>query len=166
MIHVPSHPARSRGVSRRIAIRLLMALATTMTLGAARTISAARGWCRSDPLVRVDGRLAYVIYSAPWTIRQATTGPTEIVFSIPHGVKAELIAPGPGLGEGESVRFVPTSSLHKTKSGVQVRVAARIPADTELPIRLECARRTRAARNNPAIAEGTTNLWVTLLSVF
>jgi hypothetical protein len=166
MLTILSRPTPSTSVTRRVFTSSVVAQVLALVLEATPAAIAARGWCRSDPLLEFDGTLAYVVYSAPPGIRKATTGSIEIVVSIPRGVAAKLIAPGPGFGHGESVQFISTSEMEKTNSGVQAQVAVRIPAGDELPVRLECARRTHADRNSPAVAEGTTNRWLSLTHTF
>jgi hypothetical protein len=151
----------SRSCGRRSTLIWATALAAAGTAGVFRSANSARGWCRSDPLVRIDGELAYVICTAPRTIREVITGPTEIVVTVPWGVQAKLIAAGSGFGEGENVRFA-YSGEPADKSGFDITVDTRVPASEDLPIGVEVARRTRGNHKKPAHANGRTNSWLTL----
>lgn len=154
----------SRSCGRRSTLRWAAALAAVGTTGIFRPALAARGWCRSDPLVRIDDELMYIVCTAPRTIRQATTGPTEIVVTVPGGIQTKLVAAGASFGKGETVRFAYSREAVDAKSGIDIKVEARVPAGEDLPIGLEVARRTRGNHKKPARAQGRTNRWVALLT--
>jgi hypothetical protein len=156
------HRLLTRSCGRRSALLWAAALAAAGTSGTFRPAVAARGWCRSDPLVRIDGELAYIIATAPRTIRKAVTGPTEIVVTVPMGVQTKLVAAGSTFGEGETVRFAYSQDRAEASLGIDITVEAKVPAREDLPIGLEVARRTRGNHKKPTRANGRTNRWVTL----
>jgi hypothetical protein len=152
----------SRPCGRRATLRWATALAAVGTAGAFQSAISARGWCRSDPLVRIDGELVYIVFAAPRTIRKVVTGPTEVVITVPLGVQTALVAAGSGFGEGETVRFVQSRETIESRSDFDILVETRVPASEDLPIGLEVARRTRGNHKQPARANGQTNRWIAL----
>jgi hypothetical protein len=153
-----------RGMSRR---QLLGAagLATFGLGSAAMDAGAARGWCRTDPLILINGELADIFITAPLSMLFLATGPTEYVVTLPKGVRGVLILAGPGFLKGETLRFEHSDKLEKTRKGIEIKVAARVPAKKDLEIGLEFAPRILGILN-PDRAEGYTNSWVSLKTVF
>lgn len=147
-----------RRLGRRQAIVMCAALLAGTTDLTHPTL-AARGWCRSDPLLRIGDELVYVVFSAPQTIRREVTGPTTIVVRVPKGTKAERISHGSGFGAGEVVRFEETAS--SPEATIPVEIEASIPASDDLPVTMEFSRRTRG-RQTPVLSEGRTNVWIRL----
>lgn len=126
--------------SRRRWIGGALALAALPFARAAPPAAAGKGWCRTDPVVEIDGHLADIFLVAPPDAPLKVTGPNRIVVAVPRGVEAKLILAGPGFGKGEKVRFVHSRRLAATGRGVEVQVTAFVPAtDDEMPVRLEFA---------------------------
>ncbi len=123
--------------------------------------SASRGWCRMDPLIRIDDDLADILAAAPPEILLANNGPVEFVITVPNGVDTRLIVKTVGFGRGEKVSFATSRRLNQTRAGMQVKIAMRVPARMELPVRVEFAPRI-VGLLKPESVEGTTNRWVTL----
>ena len=73
--------------------------------------SAFRTWCRSDPLIVIEGNLADIFVSAPVEELDEVKGPTQIVVVLPKKVKARLVAKGPGFLKGETVSFETSKRL-------------------------------------------------------
>ena len=124
-------------------------------------------WCRSDPLVAIDGELADIFVAAPIEAPLTVTGPTEIVVTVPkREVSAELILATLGFGRGEKVTFAESSRLKVTDAGIQVQIDVFVPAsDDAMPVRVEFAPRIIGILS-PASAEGVANTWVTLRTEF
>jgi hypothetical protein len=91
--------------NRRRLVSLAFALATSGLAWTARSATAIRGWCRSDPVIMIDGELTDLVYDAPLDAPLKVTGPTRIVVTVPRGVQAHLVLAGPGFGQGELVSF-------------------------------------------------------------
>ena len=126
--------------------------------------SAGVGWCRTDPVVVVDGRVADIFVSARFDDLSKINGPTEIVVSTPVGIDAELVIATAGFGYGEKVRFVQSESLQVTSQGIEVRVKVRVPARVDaVPVRVELAARVVGVLQ-PDEAEGNANNWIPLRS--
>jgi hypothetical protein len=147
--------------NRRRVIQSAVALTALAVAGGNQRARAGRGWCRSDPVIIIDNVLADVFCTAPLTAPLSITGPTEIVISVPVGVKTLLVLAGPGFGRGERVRFAETNRLRQSRSAVEVEIAVYIPADERMDIGVEFAPRIVGILN-PERAEGATNEWVTL----
>jgi hypothetical protein len=128
----------------------------------AHDAGATRGWCKSDPIVLIDGRLADIFVSAPLDAPLKVTGPTRVVVTVPVGVAADLVISDLGFGKGEEVSFAASSELRKTAKGTEVKVAVYVPAtDGAMPVAVEFAPRLVGILA-PVRAEGTANEWVSL----
>ena len=151
--------------TRRDALRLLGLAAAALTPAVApRGVDAARAWCRTDPVIAVDGHLADVFVSGPLTAPLQVTGANRIVVTVPRGVAAELVLSDPGFGRGQVVKFAESKRLRATEGGIEVKVKVFVPArDDEMPVRLEFAPRLLGILQ-PATAEGRANRWVSLTS--
>lgn len=140
--------------------------AAIFLLTVATPASASVGWCKTDPLVMIDGGLADILVTAPLTAPLQVTGPTQIVVSVPVGVPADLILGDLGFGRGTEVSFREARNLRVLEHGIEVRVAVYVPAqDSSMPVAVEFAPRVLGILW-PDRAEGTANEWVTLQVVF
>ncbi len=146
-------------LSRRAGPLLGLVLFVLAASGAGATYE----WCKSDPILRIDGQTADVVLSSHLAMRSAATGPARLVVTVPTGVAAELVATDRGFGgHGYDVRFAESPALRNAAGTLQVRVEAYAPAsDDALPLRVEFAPRG-AGRLSPGSAEGTANAWVVL----
>ena len=153
----------ARTASRRarrggVALALALLLVGTTVAGTV----ASKGWCRTDPVVLIDGAIADVFVSAPLTAPLKVTGPTEVVITVPEGVETAVVLTDLGFGRGETVTFKESARLRRTADGVQLKLAVRVPArDDEMPVRVEFAPRLLGILW-PDSAEGTANDWVVL----
>ena len=143
---------------------------------APRPAAAGRQWCRMDPLVAIDEALAEILVAVRFVDVLRVSGPTAIVVAVPPGVDARLLVPGawstkrgtlsgPGFRHGEYTRFRADRRLERTRKGIQLEIAVRVPSREPLPVRLEFAPRV-VGLLDPAAAEGTTNAWVRLTTTF
>jgi hypothetical protein len=135
----------------------LSALLFTLTVpGASATV----GWCRSDPVVMIDGKVAHVWVSSTNAMRDAATGPIRVVITVPVGVSTRLLATDRGFGYGYEVTFQESEQLG-TKNGPRVQVDVYAPAtDSSLPVVVDFIPRNSDLA--PASASGTANAWVSL----
>ena len=129
----------------------------------APAVGATHGWCKTDPILRIDGQTADVFLSSHREMRAAATGPARLVVTVPTGIPIELVATDKGFGgQGYDVRFAESPELKNAAGALQVRVEAYAPAsDDALPLRVEFAPRGNG-RLSAGSAEGTANAWVTL----
>ncbi len=152
------------GVHRTRRLSVIWALLfSILTLAlAVPSTSAGVGWCRDDPVVVIDGKIANIFVSAKFRDLPKVTGPTEFVVTTPVGVDLALAVAGPGFGYGEHVSFVESKSLQVNSEGIEVRIKVRVPAGSDaMPIRIEFAPKVVGVLH-PAAAEGTANDWISL----
>jgi len=125
------------------------------------TTSASIGWCRSDPVVKIEDAPADVFVSIPTSEVPEVTGPTQFVITTPVGVKKAVILTTPGFRYGETVTFQESAALKKNSKGIQLRIAVYLPAvDGTTPVLVEFAPRVVGILA-PASAMGSTNQWIT-----
>jgi hypothetical protein len=151
-------------MTRRRAVRLLggAALAAVAAGVAIGRAEAARTWCRTDPVVMIDGKVADIWLGSYSDLHSTATGPAQIVVSVPKGVATQLLACDLGFGRlGYEVSFQVDTSLTRTKRGPRVIVSAYVPSsDPSLPLTVEFA--PRSSGLTAAGASGSVNDWVTL----
>jgi hypothetical protein len=151
--------------TRRRALRLVggAALAAIPAARSAGEAGAARQWRRTDPVVKIDGRVADVFLASDRRLRRAATGPTELVVALPPGVPGRLLAVDRGFGgHGYVVEFVEDAALPRDDDGFAVRVDAYVPsADGSLPLVVDFAPRSSGLA--AARTRGRVNTrWVSL----
>lgn len=125
-----------RGVSLGLALLIAIPLALDV-----QSVSAYRGWCRADPQFLIDGSLVLVVVEAQAgdlpTARSLSTGPIEIVLTVPTGVPARLLASGNGFGYGYEVSIERSHDVEATAEHIPVGVAAYVPmTDSDVPVRV------------------------------
>jgi hypothetical protein len=91
-------------------------------------------WCRSDPVVDIDGQQIYVYLSGPVDLLEAATGPNVVEIQVPPGVPVTLVSTDQGFGYGWDVRLVESVSLNGNDRGISVRVRTYVPANIDLPV--------------------------------
>lgn len=149
---------------RRFAVGALLALLSLSMVAAPATPAAAGfGWCRSDPIVLIDGHIADIFLTAPLTAPLKVTGPNQFVITTPEGVDAHLILALIGFGRGEVVRFETSPELQRQANGqIEIEIAAYVPArDSSMPVGLEFAPNI-VGLLWPERVEGTANSWLVL----
>lgn len=139
---------------------LLVTLALSVTTYGA---SAGTSWCRSDPLLLIDGDVAQVFVAGPLTAPLQVTGPTEVIVTVPVGVRADLILTDLGFGRGWEVTIEESPRLQKSRlHGIEVMVSVYVPTRTDdMAVRIEFAPRIVGILS-PQSVEGTSNSWVHL----
>jgi hypothetical protein len=151
-------------IDRRSALRLLgsAALAAVAAGAAAGRAEAARTWCRTDPVVKIDGKVADIWLGSYTELHTAATGPAQIVVSVPKGVSTQLLACDLGFGKyGYTVNFKQDAALTRSATGPQVIVSVYVPSkDASLPLSVSFAPRSSGLA--AASASGFVNRWVTL----
>ena len=155
----PARLATSRrpGVAPAAALALLL-----LALAGAGPAGASRQWCRTDPVVAVDGAVADVFVSGPLEAPLLVTGPTLVVVPVPAGVDARLVASDLGFGRGVAVSFAEARWLKARDGRAEVQVEVLVPAsDAAMPVLVEVAPRVVGVLR-PASAEGVANRWVTV----
>lgn len=146
---------------RRIAVStvVLAVFALAMTIQSA---AAGMGWCRTDPLLLVDGQAVDVVVSGPLDAPLEVTGPTKIEVQVPKGVDAELIISDLGFGYGYDITIVETKKLKQKAFYNEVVVRTYVPAnDSSMPVLLEVTPHLLDLLS-PYSVEGTSNSWLSL----
>ena len=179
------------GVNRRTAIRLAGGAALALPLALrVRAAAALRTWCRTDPVIAINRRVANIFVSGPEGAGSLTTGAIKVVVTVPtgfakktavsegrstrawrdrarrgtedNGVTTRLISTDHGFGHGYQVVFVESSrSSRPGRGAIPVKVAIFVPAtDDAMPVLLEW-QPERLGRVT-AQRRGTANAWVAL----
>ena len=148
----------------RLVLAAAIALATLGMLVSAPSASAGNGWCRVDPIVIIDGQIADIFVGSTLSALLSTTGPIEIVVTVPPGTRTTHVISDLGFGRGYDFSFVESSDLVETADGVSVDVAVYVPARTNtLPVSVFFAPRLLGILW-PASADGYANRWVSVSS--
>jgi hypothetical protein len=143
-------------------ILFCLILLTLLGVPFAQSASASKAWCRTDPVIVVNGQVTDVFVAGPLTALLQVTGPTQILVTVPVGADAWLLLSDVGFGQGVSVSFAESSELSTTNSGTEIRVEVFVPANDEsMPVRVEVAPRILGILW-PASAEGTSNNWIAM----
>jgi len=146
-------------------VRVLLPL-LALLLVAAPEANAARTWCRTDPVISINGQIVDVLVLAPNEDLPKITGATRVEVTVPSGVSAKLIATDRGFGFGETVTFSSSDTLRATAQGIDVDVRVYVPASTStVPIQVQFIPRSKGLVS-PASVTGTSNSWVVLHSTF
>jgi len=128
---------------------------------------AARGWCKADPVIMVDGQLADVFVGSSLEMLLKAKGPIKMEITIPSGSTGTVVLTDAGFLRGYSITFRHSSSLIKTKSHTQVKVRVYAPATTSnLPVTVTFAPRSLGSSLTDILfgksVTGTSNQWVSL----
>jgi hypothetical protein len=149
---------RNVGLAQALLLGIL-ALALT-----AHSAAASVAWCRSDPILLVDGKLADVFVSIPLDALLDVTGATEFVITTPRNVSVDLAVAGIGFGYGELVSFEQSKKLKVTPAGIELLIEVYLPASEDHPVAVEFAPHLVGILW-PTRAEGVTNSTITLRAV-
>lgn len=150
--------------------RFLVAItASLILLGAvnAQGASAARGWCRVDPIIVVDGQLADVYIGSSLTMLLQATGPISLEITIPNSSTGYVILNDLGFLHGYNVVFKHSSALTRTRTHTQIQARVYAPASSsDLPVTVTIAPRSLSSSLMEILlgtsADGHANSWVTV----
>lgn len=151
-------------LSRRRALRLLggAALAAVPVFRLAGDASAARSWCRADPLLRIAGQDVHVYITSSIAMLNAATDKIRLTVTLPSGIRGKLVDVLADFGKGYDVRFLSSSALQVVNGQVPALVSVYCPArDSMLPVTVEFAP-VDTGPLTPASATGTANAWILL----
>jgi hypothetical protein len=127
-------------ISRRQALQVIdsATFATLTAVVGSGKASAARGWCRADPLLRIAGQYVHVYISSPNEMLQSATDKIRLIVMLPPGVAARKISIRADFGKGYDIRFVTVSTLKVVKGRVPVVFTVFCPArDSRLSVNVE-----------------------------
>jgi hypothetical protein len=135
-------------------LALLFALAPT-------NAGAVIGWCAGDPVVKVSGRVVNIMLSSYDTLNETTTGPAEVVVTIPSTATAQLLETDSGFGGyGYTVSFVKSDSLKMSDGLLPIVISVFVPSSEPLPVQVDLV--TDSSRIAQASTLGATGEWITL----
>ena len=125
-------------LTRRDALRLLVAgsaaaLVPPLALRP-EPASAARVWCRTDPLFQVGTKYVDVTIGTYDDMFASAVAPVQIVLWTPLNVPVRLLWSDNGFGYGYNVTYAPDPALKGGKDNPQVRVQVMAPAMTSIPV--------------------------------
>jgi hypothetical protein len=148
---------------RRVA---LAALAALLVLGSvAMPVSAGKGWCRSDPVVSLNGVNISFVIGIPIENQDDVVGPITMVFLAPRASDLALVSADPGFnGYGESVQLASNGSRINPDGSFAVRVSVYVPlrGNQTVPLQVEVV----PASGDSVVVEGDAtgvSLTLTLL---
>ena len=147
-------------VLRRIVLPFVV-LSLMLVAAAPASADHTIGWCRTDPVVKIGGKVAHVnILSPEDAIHAAVTDATSVRIRVPRGVKTELLETDAGFGNlGYKVDFRHSNNLRVTDKGIPMVVEVKVPASRSLPVVVEVK---DGADQFLAEETGETNRWLTV----
>jgi len=149
------------GLSCRLPLTYVLSLVViAFALAGNSSASGSVRWCRSDPVVVIDGYVVDIQVSVPIGQLLKVTGATEIVITTPPDIEVALATPGVGFGYGEHVTFRESPSKTVTGEGMEIRVKVLVPtSDDSVPVLLQVSPAI-VGLLAPETAEGVANEWV------
>lgn len=108
---------------------LSMAIPLLALLVLALPAQAAVRWCKTDPIVKLNGQSVQILVAVPDEYEPYVNGPVEVVVKTPHAVSRELVFTDSGFnGHGEAVEFEDLVTAPRGHTFLaQIRV--RVPVD-------------------------------------
>jgi hypothetical protein len=153
-----------RSGTGRFVLTAAVVIASLGFLARVPTAEAGKGWCRSDPVVIIDGQIADVFVGSTLDALITTTGPIRIVVTVPPGTSTTYVISDLGFGHGYDFSFAESPDLVATDDGVPVNVDVYVPATKDsLPVSVFFAPRLLGILR-PASADGYANSWVSVSS--
>jgi hypothetical protein len=122
---------------RRIATLLIAFVAMFVGVGPAY---AGVSWCRTDPVVRLDGKQVQILVGIPEQYQTLVNGPTEIELRTPKGLPRELLYLDEGFnGMGEDFSFGNLSNDYMDHDSFWIKLEVRVPIQTSdtVPVQVE-----------------------------
>ena len=107
--------------------------------GLAAPAGAGRGWCRSDPIIRVGNTVVQVWIAIPEEEQASVTGAINLVITVPRGTPREVLYTDPGFnGFGERITWVEVGAM-PSDGTLPVSVAVSVPTagGRYLPMQVE-----------------------------
>lgn len=123
-------------------------------------------WCRTDPVVEVNGFRANVYVSTESSYLSTVNGPVRLDVHVPVGATARLIQTDSGFGQGYTIRFIEDARLHSGKGFVEMIASVYVgSSSSNMPVKVDivpvdpakCGVSKRSTANQ-WIATGTTRI--------
>src|SRR4051794_16071139 len=104
-------------------------------------VQAGRLWCKTDPVVALDGHLADLTVAIPLHAVWRVTGPTSLVIGTPSGITRHVLVRDVGFnGNVTTIRFVDVGNSVNGCFPVTIKasipLAAVVGDDATVPLRL------------------------------
>lgn len=119
----------------------LIAPAALLTLGSVATpASAGKGWCRSDPIVSLNGVQVQFWIAMPVEYQSNVIGPIAITFVAPRASNLALVSSDSGFnGYGEAVQLAGNGSRFNADGSFRVKISVGVPVlgNQSVPLRVE-----------------------------
>ena len=149
-------------------MRPLMVVLLTALSALPQQVRAGVVWCKSDPIVRLNGTLVDVQIAIPLEYQLLVNGPTRFEIQTSGSVTRALYLSDPGLNlQGIQVVFVTNQALKVMGQQFQTRIKVTVPIDTTRlpPGEVVAAELTVLPHNQlqPVIVMGTSELTTTTL---
>ena len=105
----------------------------------------AAGWCRADPIVKINGEEVQVWVAIPANMQTAVNGPIQVQFGRPWNATTKVLYLDSGFnGHGERVTFFDGPSANPDGS-MNIQVFVTVPVDAsklpsgvwDVPVKLE-----------------------------
>ena len=127
-------------LTRRQSLRFIsggaIALAAPL-IGSARSAEAGISWCRTDPLITVNGKTGHVYVESTAEMWTSRSGPIQVTVVAPVGSEASAVPLDHGFGLGYTILFREDAGLKRLGSFSEVRVEVVAPAlNGSLPVRV------------------------------
>lgn len=159
-----------RGGHRPLSRRGLLTLSAPLALGLAtgatllpRPAAAGVGWCRVDPHLAIGGRETNIFVERIEGEPITTTGPIQLIVTVPVGVSTAVLAADDGFGYGYDISFEESNSLNASANRIYIELAAFVPGpDKKMQVRLVSDPLDPAY--TPQTRRSTTNMWMYLNS--
>ena len=117
---------------RRIRLRAVSALIGLLAVLPLALPVQAVLWCKTDPVVRLNGTQVHILVALPEEYVPYVTGPTEVEIKTPKGVVRELLFTDPGFnGHGEVVHFNDLRGTVRSKT-FPTEIRVKVPIDKGL----------------------------------
>jgi hypothetical protein len=151
-------------ISRRRALRLAIGAGTGLVVAhrAVRRAGAYRGWCRSDPTIRIEGAVVHLWVSGRLDEAYGVAGPTRVVFWVPPGTACELLEQDAGFGQGYEITYAEDDKLDAKHNKREIAADVYVPttdAGSSQPILVEWIPDGTVKRADTR--RGKTNEWIT-----
>jgi hypothetical protein len=151
-------------------VKLLVATfvcAILISATSAPQASAARGWCRMDPIIMVDGQLADVFIGSTLEMLVSATGPIQLEITIPTNSTGFVVLTDLGFLKGYNIVFKKSSALTRTWNHTQIQIRVYAPAkNSALPVTVNFAPRSLTSSLWEILigtsVDGHANQWVSL----
>lgn len=116
---------------RRLAVTVLIPCLAILALIV--PADAAVKWCKSDPIVALDGTHVQILVAIPEDYQSLVNGPIAVEVGTPSSVERELILTDAGFnGYGEVVHFTDLfslSSIIQINNTFTTRIRVQVPID-------------------------------------